>query len=161
LRLIKTGGKGFMTTSYKEFVLTSIDFRAGYFNGRWSIANIQMGPKPGEHPKNTGLRESGVHEFGHVIQVYMSKQKASGGWFDYMEDGRYSKSVISKALRIVRKNVAYKSLSDEQIIDEISDYAGLSSNECMSEALSDYMRNRGEASLLSKAIWEILKREVI
>ena len=162
LRILKTKTGGFMSTTYGDMIPTSINFTPGFFNfnGRWGIQGIYMGTKTGLHPQNTGLRESGTHEFGHVIEVFMSKRKASGGWFSYMEQHRYSHNVLARALSAIRKDKEHKWKTDDELILEISEYASENSNECLSEAVADYMRNKNNAAPLSREIWKILKKDV-
>lgn len=141
-----------------------INFSPEYFNGNPRLKDMKMGNKTGYHPKNTYLRETGMHEFGHVIERYMAGKYTKVGLVGRLRRHEYAKSVISRAVDNVRKTpdgkINGKAKTIKTLREEISEYSLKNKSETLAEAVEDYMTNRENASPLSREIWKILKEEV-
>lgn len=154
---------GVMHAAYNS-VRCNINFSPKYFNGSPDLKLMKMGKKTGFHPKNTYLRETGGHEFGHVLEWYMIKKNSSVGVVGRMNRHEYAKDVIKRAVDRARKTpegkINGKAKTIRQLREEISTYALKNQGETLAEAIGDYMANGENASVLSREIWQILKGEV-
>lgn len=154
---------GVMHTAYNA-ISCDINFSPQYFNGSPKLKLMKMGKTTGYHPKNTYLRETGMHEFGHVIEWYMTKKQNNVGVVARMQNNEYSKDVIKRAYENLKKfpggrvNGKLKTLKEWR--EEISGYALKNQGETFAEAIADYMANGNNAAPLSIEIWKILKGEV-
>ena len=83
-------------------------------------------------------------------------KKNNGTSLDWV-DCTFGKKVCSEALKNAKKQTG-KTYAD--LIYDVSDYAKADRSECMAECVADYMMNGEDASILSKEVWKILKREL-
>lgn len=73
---------------------------------------------------------------------------------------RFATKIVGEAARIVKKTESGKGLKNNQLVEQISRYATKNRSEALAEAVADYRANGNNAQPLSKAIWNILKREL-
>lgn len=109
-------------------------------------------------PANSGIREIGIHEMGHVVERHfilkdgITGNEAVQKW----NENFYSKTIVKSAAQ--RLNLTDETLKKARAT--ISDYALLNYGETIAEALTDYYRNQSNAQDLSKAIFQIIKEEM-
>ena len=164
---ISTEKRGLMCADYNG----DIAFNPGYYSTRedaLKVHGIGYGVTPGGmHPKGNDCFGSGCHEAGHILEKALI-DKANGGECllgeIHWKDSFYAKAIVSDACKAVKKWPECKGMTNGQLKDAISAYAGYQSNynaaETMAEAVCDYSINGENAAPLSKMIWEILKKEL-
>lgn len=145
---------GIMSASYNGI----ISFNPAYYDQSDHLDSLIMDSATGFHPKNTGIVEAGAHEMGHLLERSLIKKKGLGGaeWNNCTE----AKSVVSEACKRAKKTAEGKGLLNAGLKKQISGYSLTNDSECLAEAVADYMANGEQASVLSKEIWKILKREL-
>lgn len=112
------------------------------------------------HPKNNSAFGSAAHEAGHLLErALIGKYKGTvADW----NNCTYGTKIVDKAISSMqRADPALLKMSKSQLMGTISGYAKTDGSECLAEGVSDYILNGEDAALLSKEIWEILKRELI
>ena len=118
----------------------------------------------GTHPKGNNCFGTGCHEAGHILEKALA-DKANGGECVLSEmnwqDSVYAKEVVSNACEEAKKLPECRGMTNKQMKDSISAYAGCDSDysfaETMSEAVCDFALNGEKVSL---EIWKILKKEL-
>lgn len=148
------GNSGVMCASFNG----KIKYNPKYYDSPDHLKSMIMGNTTGFHPKNTGLVETGSHEMGHILELALIN-KNGGGVFAWNECTE-AKSVVSEACKLAKKTPDGKGKFNAELKKEISGYAMKNASECMAEAVGDYIANGDNASILSKEIWKILKREL-
>ena len=112
------------------------------------------------HPKNNSAFGSAAHEAGHLLErALIGKYKGVGSdWTNCT----YGTKVVDAAISSMRRaDPSLAGLSKSQLMGTISGYAKTDGSECLAEGVCDYILNGEDAALLSKEIWEILKKELI
>ena len=139
-----------MSTSYWG----QINFNPNYFSDFNKLKELaKKDAATGFHPPNTGVREYGAHEAGHILELALIK-KYSGDIQDW-SNGTFARKIIREA---------YKNFNNKNSIlglyEEISIYSIKKVSECLAEVVSDYIANDENSTKFSKAIWQILKKEL-
>lgn len=132
-----------------------ISYNPKYYDTPEHLKSMIMGDKTGFHPKNTGIIETGSHEMGHILELALIN-KNNGGVFAWNKCTE-AQRVVGEACKIAKK-ATKKNYS--VLKGEVSRYSLKTPSECMAEAVADYIANGENASLLSKEIWKILKKEL-
>ena len=135
-----------------------INFNPDYFDKAEHLKVMIMGNTTDYHPKNTGIFETGSHEMGHIIEDWLAFKYA--GTFDDLSNRIFARKIIQEAFSRAKSTQEGKGKNIIQMKQEISQYADKTLSECLSEAISDYIANGENASILSKEIWECLKEEL-
>lgn len=155
--------KGLMCAGYDG----DINFNPGIYATRQSVLynhGLASGTSPsGLHPKGNNAYGSGCHEAGHILEKALI-DKINGGesllgriqW----QDESITKSIISDACKTVKKLPECKGKTNNELKAMISQYAKTDASECLAEAVCDVCLNGEDAAPLSKAIWDILKKEL-
>ena len=124
------------------------------------------------HPRNTKIYGAAAHEMGHILERALIDIK--GGGVQAWNGNFRAKDIIRAAIGTVRQTPLGKNIitnesglkiasfkTVKQLRLEISEYADAGGyGECLAEAVCDYVTNGENASVLSKEIWSILKREL-
>jgi hypothetical protein len=111
------------------------------------------------HPKNNNAFGSAAHEAGHLLErALIGKYKGTPiDWNSCTYGGR----IVDKAVSSMKRaDPAMAKFTKSQLRGTISGYAQTDDSECLAEAVCDYVLNGEDAALLSKEIWEILKKEL-
>lgn len=154
---LKVSNRGVMAAGYNG----SISFNPTYYKQKDSLKDMIMGPQTGFHPKNTGIAEIGAHEMGHLLERTLIEKNSLGlSGVTAWTDCTYAKKVVSEACREAKKTEAGKGLLNAGLKKQVSGYSLKDDSECLAEAVADYAANGEDASILSKEIWKILKREL-
>ena len=135
-----------------------INYNPHYYSDVRNLKNMIMGNTTGFHPKNTGLVETGSHEMGHILELALIN-KNNAGW-DAWDKCSEAQRVVGEACKIAKKTPDGKGKLNAELKREISGYAMQNASECMAEAVADYIANGANASILSREIWKILKKEL-
>lgn len=131
-----------------------IKFNSRIFSDKaWLKTRAKKDRESGFHPKNTGIREYGAHEAGHIlVRAFIDKCGGdSGDWNDDTSAWR----ILIRAWGALGESVHIK-----ETRCEISKYALKNASETIAEAVSDYTRNGDAAAKLSKEIWRMLGEEL-
>lgn len=148
LKGIKTGKTGIMSCSYGGNIsLNPICFK----DKQSALKSLSSWGSI----KNETLASHGSHETGHILEIALIRKNNAGpfAW----SNCTCAKEVVSEACKTAKKMTGKKY---GELKGEISAYAKADASECMAEAVSDYLTNGENASLLSKEIWKILKKEL-
>lgn len=166
LKSISTGKTGVMAASYDG----TITFNPGYYTDVSKLSGMIQGNTTGFHPKNNDLLTTGSHEMGHLLErTLIEKSMHSGkytfGVIEWNKCGE-AKRVVSEASKNAKKSPEGKNPStgkayrNFELTAQVSGYAMQNSSECLAECVADYVANGENASILSKEVWKILKREL-
>lgn len=139
-----------------------INFNPGYYDDIAHLKNMVQGNITGFHPKNTGLLETGSHEMGHILERALIEKNANT-YLDkitYWRDCTQAKQIVSEACKAAKKTAEGKGLKNAELIEQVSGYAKQDRSETLAECVGDYVANGENASILSKEVWKILKREL-
>lgn len=119
------------------------------------------------HPAGTTSVNIASHEMGHLLEsALIFKNITEPGYQGTMDrinawnKNRFATKIVGEAARIVKKTESGKGLKNNQLVEQISRYATKNRSEALAEAVADYRANGNNAQPLSKAIWNILKREL-
>lgn len=154
------GVNGVMGASFNG----EITFNPQYYDDISNLTDMIQGATTGFHPKNTGLVETGSHEAGHILERALIEKNGFSGdktgallsWRECTE----AKKVVSEACKAAKKTAEGKGKKNVELIEQVSRYAKKDKSETLAECVSDYMANGEKASILSKEVWKILKREL-
>ena len=135
-----------------------ISFNPAYYKDAKNLQCMIQGNTTGFHPKNTGIVEIGSHEMGHILELALIN-KHNGGVFAWSECTE-AKKIVSEACKLAKKLPEGKGKVNATLKQEISGYAMQNASECMAEGVADYIANKGNASVLSRMIWNLLKGEL-
>lgn len=140
-----------------------ICFNPSYFSKYDRVFNamFQSASTTGFHPKGNNLFSTGSHEAGHILEVALNL-KANGGYkdVDAWVKCTYAQQVVSEASKIAKKTPEGKGKKIADLTGEVSKYATANKSEALAECVADYVINGENASILSKEVWKILKREL-
>ena len=102
------------------------------------------------------------HEAGHILEKALIDKNTGGDIMGKIawRDCTYAKAVASDACKAAKKTPEGKGKRNRELIGDISGYAKTNSSETVAEAVADYIINGENASILSRMIWEILKKEL-
>ena len=104
------------------------------------------------------------HEMGHLLERTLIEQRNtdSNDLIGKLEwrNCTQAKLVVSEACKAAKKTTDGRGLRNSQLKKGVSGYAVTDDSECLAEAVADYIINRDKASVLSRMIWNILKREL-
>lgn len=158
LKTLGTSKSGVMCAGFDG----DINFNPGYYDDIDNLKNMIMGNVAGFHPKNTGLIEVGSHETGHILERALIEKNHTTPIGDVMSwrDCTEAKKVCSEACKAAKKTSEGKGLKNAQLIEQVSRYAVKNRSETLAECVGDYVANGENASILSKEVWKILKREL-
>lgn len=166
-KTIGTENIGLMCSGYNG----DISFNPEYYQTREGalIAHgIGEGIMPsGTHPKGNNCFGTGCHEAGHILEKALA-DKANGGECILSEinwrNSVFAEEVVSNACKEAKKLPECGGMTNKQLKDNISAYAGFESKyseaETLAEAICDFALHKEMAQPLSKEIWKILKREL-
>lgn len=135
-----------------------ISYNPKYYDVAEHLKCMIQGNTTGFHPKNTGIVEIGSHEMGHILELALIN-KYNGGVFAWSECTE-AKKIVSEACKLAKKLPEGKGKVNATLKREISGYSMKNASECMAEAVADYVANKGNASVLSRMIWDLLKGEL-
>lgn len=166
-KTIGTENIGLMCSGYNG----DISFNPGYYQTREG-ALIAHGigediMPSGTHPKGNNCFGTGCHEAGHILEKALA-DKANGGECILSEtnwrNSVFAEEVVSNACKEAKKLPECGGMTNKQLKDNISAYAGFESKyseaETLAEAICDFALHKEMAQPLSKEIWKILKREL-
>lgn len=117
------------------------------------------------HVQNTSTHDIVVHEFGHQLERALIAKGVKNGsipWYDGVRQWSsctQAKKVIHDAF-FNSKNAYGSKVKIADAIAKVSGYAKTNRSETLAECVTDYYRNGNNATPLSKAVWQILKREL-
>ena len=117
---------------------------------------IAAGVKSRLYPKNMTVVGAGAHEAGHIVEDWLIKKFRSV----HTTYRPVPRRLIQEAYQNVILTSEGKSKSLKKLTEEISDYALENPSECLATAISDYITNGKDASVISRAIWVRLKEEL-
>lgn len=156
LRSVSTSSSGLMCARPNG----EICFNPSFFkNGEATIQQkMEQSSRSGFHPKNTGARECGAHEMGHMLELALIQRRYpnSGGTLAWNKC-IMAKEIVSEACKNIKRQTRQ---SFDAIRAEVSTYANENFSECLAECVSDYIANRTNAAALSKYVWQKLKEEL-
>lgn len=159
LKRISTENSGVMCASYNG----TINFNPSYYKDRQSAVNASRSTS-GFHPKGNNVVSTASHEMGHLLERTLIEQRNidSSDLIGKLEwrNCTQAKLVVSEACKAAKKTADGKGLRNSQLKKGVSGYATTDDSECLAEAVADYIINRDNASILSRMIWNILKREL-
>lgn len=159
LKRISTENSGVMCASYNG----TINFNPSYYKDRQSAVNASRSTS-GFHPKGNNVVSTASHEMGHLLERTLIEQKNTGasdliGKLEW-RNCTQAKFVVSEACKAAKKTIDGKGLRNSELKKGVSRYATTDDSECLAEAVADYIINRDKASVLSRMIWNVLKREL-
>lgn len=155
LNRISTKKSGIMCAEYSG----TINFNPYYYNTRATAVSASSSSS-GFHPKGNNVISTGAHEAGHILEkALIDKSGATIGIIQWT-DCTYAKALVKDACKAAKKLPEGKGKLNSQLKNEISGYAKTDDSECVAEAVADYVLNGQNASILSKEIWKILKKEL-
>lgn len=158
LKKIETSKSGVMCATYDG----AINFNPSYYDNIENLKSMIQGNTTGFHPKNTGLLETGSHEMGHLLERAMIEKHHTTVLYDVMSwgDCTEAKHIVSEACKAAKRTPEGKGLKNCDLILQVSRYANKTKSETLAECVADYVANGDNASILSKEVWKILKREL-
>lgn len=122
--------------------------------------------KTGFHPNGSNPVDSvTAHETGHLLEralIYKNLPKGQPSYYPGMmwRKCTEAKRIISQACKDVKATPTGKGRKVNELINEVSRYAAKNRSECLAECVSDYYSNGNNAKPLSKAVWNLLKKEL-
>lgn len=122
-----------------------------------------MGHSAPFHPVGTTSANIASHEAGHILEkALIDKRTDPGGIIGKVtwNKGTEATRIVSNAAKEVKKTPEGKGKRIDQLVGQISRYAGANRSEALAEAVADYRANGANAKPLSKAIWSELKKEL-
>ncbi len=156
LRSVSTSSSGLMCARPNG----EICFNPSFFkNGEATIQQrMEQSSRSGYHPKNSGARECGAHEMGHMLELALIQRRyPNGGGTLAWNKCIMAKEIVSEACKNIKRQTRQ---SFDVIRSEVSTYANENFSECLAECVSDYIANRTNAAALSKYVWQRLKEEL-
>lgn len=168
LKSISTDKTGVMAASYDG----TITFNPSYYidASKLKKAGMIRGNTTGFHPKNNDLLTTGSHEMGHLLERTLIEKSMHSGKYTFggieWNKCTEAKRVISEASKNAKKLPEGKNPStgkayrNFELTAQVSEYAMKNSSECLAECVADYVANGENASILSKEVWKILKKEL-
>ena len=158
LKKLSTGTPGIMNANYNG----TISFNPAYFADAKNLMCIKKDAASGFHPKNSGVLETGAHEAGHLLERALIDNNQLDAIFGFIawKDCTMAKGVVHKAMLLAKKTSEGKGKLKNQLISEISRYAEKNASETVAEAVCDYMANGKKSAIMSRMIWQVLKREL-
>lgn len=158
-KTLGTDKSGVMCTTFSG----QICFNPSYYDDYDKAFNamFQSASQSGFHPKGNNLFSTGSHEAGHILELALNK-KAMGGSANPFAWSKctYAQEVISEASKSAKKTAEGKGKKIAELIGDVSGYAKANRSEALAECVADYVINGENASLLSREVWKILKREL-
>lgn len=123
------------------------------------------------HPKGTTYEDVIVHEFGHVIDAYLTAKKLGISEINHNKITKEemvklfyeydSKAVSTSIIDQAFKNLDIIEMKDKsEAIRSLSRYSLESRRETFAEAFADYMANGENAHPISKEIFKIVNKEM-
>ena len=123
------------------------------------------------HPKGTTFEDVIVHEYGHVLDAYLTAKKIG------IKDIKHDKITLEEMKSLFNEyksrpvstdiiNQAFENLGitdikeKSQVISNLSRYASQSRKETFAEAFADYMANGKNTQPLSKEIVKLIDKEM-
>ena len=119
-------------------------------------AVIAEGVKKGYYPQNMTAIGVGAHEAGHIVEDWLIK-KFNSVHTEYRSTPR---RLIHEAYQNAILTPEGKGKSLDELKKAIAKYALKNPSECLASAVSDYIINTENASILSRMIWRRLKEEI-
>lgn len=121
--------------------------------------------KTGFHPAGSNPVDAVVsHEAGHLLERALIRKVIASGKGQFggamWNASTEAKRIVSQACKDVKATPGGKGRKVNDIIREVSGYATRNRSECLAECVSDYYSNRSNAKPLSKAVWNLLKKEL-
>lgn len=157
LKGLEVSERGIMSARFNGV----INFNPSYYKAAEYLDDMIMGPETGFHPKNTGIPEVGAHEMGHLLERALIERESPGAsGVTAWNKCTYAKAVVREACKQVKETPEGKGMLFSGLKKQVSGYSLTNDSECMAEAVADYVANGENASMLSKEIWKILKREL-
>lgn len=145
----------------KEFpkaigVLKGLTVESGNFVMATNYSGGIIKFNPLEFQISRNLAYAGAHEGGHILEKAFTDR--NGGGINDWNECTFAKALVNEAVLEVRPRI---NKTEEELRIEISKYAlEGGESECLAEAVSDVIFNGNKSKVLSKAILEILKREL-
>ena len=138
--------------------------KGGVMNTTGRIIACSPSAFSGSYYKGNHLffQRTGVHEATHSAEGYLiskiskSKEEYSEMWNNHT----IARSICKDALDEVLKTEYGKGKTARELYSSISEYATMSSSECMAEAVADVFEHREKANSLSLVIFEQIKKRM-
>ena len=151
--------KAIMETTFSGTIRYSKD----YYKNRESILSALFKSSSHFHPDGSNCLSFGAHEMGHILDgLIISRNTAlsytdkSNAWKKHTE----ATKIVNRAIERI-KGKTHNPISKYLMKSKISIYSTYNNSECISEAIADYIIHGDNSNELSKAIWNILKEELI
>ena len=137
-----------------------INFNPEYFSNRQKLLNtLAVGVKSHFYIKNATPVSVGAHEAGHIVEDWLIDKYNAGDVSSRVLPEMLIKEAYISLLQTYKSPDEVKQLG--QLTKEISRNANVNNfSECLADAVSDLMTNRENASQLSVAIYQRLKKEL-
>lgn len=156
---LKTSKSGVMCATFRG----EICFNPSFYNDydKVSGAMFQSASTTGFHVKGNNLFSTGSHEAGHILELALN-YKANGTFANATAWTKctYAQEIVSEASKIAKKTPEGQGKKIAELTGEVSKYAQADKSEALAECVADYVINGENASILSKEVWKILKREL-
>lgn len=136
-----------------------IQFNPCYFqNGRATIQQkMEYAGQTGFHPVNSGTKDCGTHETGHILELALIKRQYPNSVHIAFGAGWLAQDIVKPARLAIKKRTKLKVYD---ITAGVSTYACKNDQECLAECVSDYIVNGENAAPLSIEVWKRLKKEL-
>ena len=113
------------------------------------------------HPANQTAASTMAHEVGHALETALCTKKYSDSWDAYQarRNGTEANRILAEAMRVVnRASGVSKSLSE--LRGSVSQYATHNVHETIAECFGDVFANGANANPFSRAVYDIMRREL-
>ena len=135
---------------------SKINFNIEYFsNENKLISALTAALQKNYYHKNMNALGAGAHEMGHIVGRWLFEKSNSTKELDVIA---FVEKIIKEAYISFLRRGKFKRLA--QLRKELSGNALKNYSECLADAISDYIINGNEASVLSLEIWQIIKEEL-
>ena len=136
-----------------------INFNPEYFSDTNRLLDeIKTGIKVGYYHKNMKVLSVGAHEAGHILEDWLISKN---GEPKNVSLRIVPRKIVCEAYKRAIQTVEGKGKTIGELKNQICKHAFTENNsECLADAVSDYITNRSNATLLSLEIWRTLKEEL-
>lgn len=123
----------------------------------------------GWSPKGTSTKTITSHEYGHLIEGHIGRQRYAGNEYKRVQawnNGTIATEIVGEAVRQTKRTEYGRGKSQRQLIDSMSLYAGTRStagnrnSEALADAVADYVANGANANPLSVAIYNSVSKRL-
>lgn len=121
-----------------------------------ATAEIAAGVASRLYPKNMTAVGAGAHEAAHIVEDWLIRKFKSV----HTEYRPVPRRLIREAYQNAILTPEGKGKSLKRLIEEIASYTTENPSECLATAVSDYITNGENSSVISRKIWARLKEEL-